>query len=313
MIMFDKDFFDNLLKGKSGYYYAHLPKSGQSGRSPELLSEHSALTVSYAKIIVEAHNLDGIIKKLAEDSVPKKLNNISLIADTIEELFWKAIAFHDLGKINHEFQQKRMENNNPVIKVKHSFGSQHSIISAYLYLALFFYDFQALQLSDEEQTFLVNAAFYLCNPIIQHHSPTIGKCQNENEWSEQQDGEYICGKEIEKLRPYLQIIDCQLNDEQIEAFHESVLGNTNFIFDTYNQKLSEDDCGFPLFALIKLLYSLLTAADYLATAHYMNGWQNMISDFGILGESTKNKIVNYARNSKPYNKQTYSDIAKGKT
>lgn len=311
--MFDNVFFDNLLKGKGECYYAHLPKSEQSGRRPELLSEHSALTVSYANKIVEAHNLEGIIKKLAEDSVPKKLNNRSLIADIIEDLFWKAIAFHDLGKINHEFQQKRMGNNNPIVKVKHSFGSQHSIISAYLHLALFFYDFQALQLSDEEQMFLINAAFYLCNPIIQHHSSTIGKCQNENEWSEQQNGEPICGKEIEKLRPYLQIIDCQLNDEQIGMFHEYLLGNTNHIFETYNQAIIEKDCGFPLYALIKLLYSLLTAADYLATAHYMNGWQNMISDFGILGESTKNKIVNNARNSKPYNKQTYSDIAEGKT
>ena len=311
--MFDKDFFDNLLKGKGGCYYAHLPKSEQSGRRPELLSEHSALTVSYAKKIVEAHNLAGIIKKLANDSVPKKLNNRDLLSNTIEELFWKAIAFHDLGKINHEFQQKRMGNNNPIVKVKHTFRSEHSIISAYLYLALFYNEFQTLQLTDKEQAFLINTAFYLCNPIIQHHSPTIGSCQNENDWSEQQNGENICRKELNALKPYLQIIDCQLNDEQIEAFHEYVLGNTNNIFETFNQAFTDKDCCFPLYALIKLLYSLLTAADYLATAHYMNGWQNMISDFGILSESTKNKIINNARNSKPYNKQTYTDIAEGKT
>lgn len=311
--MFDKDFFDNLLKGKGGCYYAHLPKSEQSGRRPELLSEHSALTVSYAKKIVEAHNLAGIIKKLAADSVPKKLNKRDLIANTIEDLFWKAITFHDLGKINHEFQQKRMANNNPIVKVKHSLGSQHSIISAYLYLALFYNEFQALQLTDEEQVFLINTAFYLCNPIIQHHSPTINRCQDETDWSEQQNGENICRKEINALKPYLQIIDCQLNEEQIETFHEFVLGNTNNIFETFNQAFTDKNCCFPLYALIKLLYSLLTAADYLATAHYMNGWQNMISDFGILSESTKNKIINNARISKPYNKQTYTDIAEGKT
>ncbi|MBQ9215105.1 MAG: hypothetical protein IJ150_14375, partial [Bacteroidales bacterium] len=78
--MFDKVFFDNLLKGKGECYYAHLPKSEQSGRRPELLSEHSALTVSYAKKIVEAHNLEGIIKKLANDSVPKQLNNRDLLS-----------------------------------------------------------------------------------------------------------------------------------------------------------------------------------------------------------------------------------------
>lgn len=311
--MFDKRFFDNLLKGNGGKYFAHLPKPEQQNRMPELLSEHSALTVSYAKKIVEAHNLESIIKQLADHSIPQSLNNRQLLSDKIEGLFWSAIAFHDLGKINHEFQQKRMANKTDIPKVKHSFGSQHSIISAYLYLALFFSDFQTLDLSYEEQIFLCNAAVYLSNPIVQHHSSIIGCCQEENDWSEQQNGETICRKEIEALKPYLKIIDCQLDDEQTNTFHEYVLGNTNSLFSRYNQDIAENDCGFPLYALIKLLYSLLTASDYLATAHYMNGWQNMISDFGILSECTKNKIINNARNSKPYNKQTYSDIAEGKT
>ena len=105
-----------------------------------------------------------------------------------------------------------------------------------------------------------------------------------------------------------------MSNETIDDFYQNYisLANSNCLFDWFNN-IVDKNCCFPLYALIKLLYSLLTAADYLATAHYMNGWQNMISDFGILSESTKNKIINNARISKLYNKQTYTDIAEGKT
>lgn len=313
MEKFDKSFFDKLFGEQSVRYFAHLPKPEQTGRKPELLSEHSALTFVYAQSLANVNDLNSIIERLINDSIPSKLSQRQLLAETMNKWFWRAIAFHDLGKINHEFQQKRMANKTDITKVKHLFGSQHSIISAYLYLALFFSDFLTLDLSDEEQIFLCNVAVYLSNPIVQHHSSIIGCCQEENDWSELQNGENVCRKDIVALKAYLQIIDCRLNNEQIEMFHDFVLGNTNYIFETFNRVFTDNDCGFPLYALIKLLYSLLTSADYLATAHYMNGWQNKISDFGILNEYTKNKIINNIQNTKSYNKQTFTDIVEGKT
>lgn len=309
--MFDKEYFDGLLKG--GNYYAHLPKPEQLGRKPELLSEHSALTVCYAHKIVDIHNYEPIIKQLAEDAVPKNVDNKQLVISKIIELFWCAIAYHDLGKINHEFQLKRMCNKDSGNKVKHSFGSGHSIISAYLYLALFYKDLP-LGLSETDDVFLCNVALYFSNPILCHHSSIISNCQVGDNWCESLNNKYVCRQEIDALKPYLQIINCQLSNETIDDFYQNYisLANSNCLFDWFNN-IVDKDCCFPLYALIKLLYSLLTAADYLATAHYMNGWQNMISDFGVLSESTKNKIINNARNSKPYNKQTYLDIAASKT
>ena len=47
---FDKDFFDGLIKD-SYKYYAHCVENGGECRH-ELLSEHSALTYSYARILL---------------------------------------------------------------------------------------------------------------------------------------------------------------------------------------------------------------------------------------------------------------------
>ena len=313
MEVFNKEFFDNLLKGNGDLYFAHLPKPEQKGSKPELLSEHSALTCAYAKKMVEVNDLFPIIQRLVNDSIPQKLKEKPLLAEMMEKMFWRAIAFHDLGKLNHQFQNNRMRNNADILKVEHEFGSQHSIISAYLYLALFFKDFMAEELSDEEQIFICSVAIYMSCPILQHHRPAIGYCQNDDEWSEKNSNEYVCRKSIMALRQYIHLIDCPLDDSGIDQFHDCFLSNANynFFFERYNN-ITEDTCGFPLYALVKLLYSLLTASDYLATAHYMNNWQNMLTDFGIMNESIKDKIIDNAHNSKIYNQKTFADADAGK-
>ncbi len=314
MELYDKSFFDTLLMGNGNLYFAHLPKPEQKGRKPELLSEHSALTITYAKEMVKANGLSPIIERLVNDSIPEKLADKQLLAEMMQKLFWQAIAYHDLGKINHRFQKEKMKNDVELLKVEHKFGSQHSIISAYLYLALFFNDIMATDLSEEEQVFICNVAIYMCNPILRHHKPIIPYCQNDDEWSEKQSDKYVCREDIAVLSQYIPLINSSLDNDSIEMFHDYFLGNANanFLFDNYND-ITESKCGFPLYALIKLLYSLLTASDYLATAHYMNGWHSMLTDFGILNESLKDKIIDNAHNSKDYNKKTYSDVDAGKS
>ncbi|MBR4265765.1 MAG: CRISPR-associated helicase Cas3' [Bacteroidales bacterium] len=310
MKLYDKAFFDNLLNGKSELYYAHLPKSEQAGRKPELLSEHSALTMEYARKIVENHHLADIITKLASDIIPENLENKQLLKETIEDLFWRAIAFHDLGKINHRFQQKIMQNPNPVCKVEHGFGSNHSLISAYIFLALFFPTLDNF-LSNEEKLFISTVAFYIACPIVKHHSPVLAECRSSKDWSENnEEGKRCCRKDIAALKDFLHIIKCTLNEEDIERFHKFFLGNIDYLFECFDE-IADKKFGFPLYALVKLEYSVLTAADYLSTAHYMNGWADMFDDFGVMDEVLRNKIITNAYNTKPYNVQTYKDLEQG--
>lgn len=311
MESYDKVFFDNLFKGDGELYFAHLPKPEQKWRKPELLSEHSALTFAYAKELVKVNGLSPVIKRLVNDSIPKKLTHQPLLAEMMEDLFWQAIAFHDLGKINHLFQEKRMNNNSSLFKVDHEFDSQHSIISAYLYLALFFDKFIKMDLTDEEQIFLSNTAIYLCNPIMRHHSSTIGQCQDESDWSEMQNGDYSCRKNVAALSQYLRAITCEVDGDLIEKFNEFFIGNVAFLFSKYNENLSETELGFPLYALVKLLYSLLTASDYLATAHYMNDWDVPMVGDGFINDELRNRITQNARSSKKYNSITYECVDNG--
>ena len=305
MQSFNVNSFDNLIFG-SNKYYAHLPKHNQVAKKPELLTEHSALVVSYAQQLVAANRLELIIEKLVVNSIPNYLPNRQLLAEMINELFWQAIAFHDLGKLNKGFQKNRMNNGNDLFFVKHSFENQHSIISVYLYLAIFFSKFVTLNLSDEEQIFLCNVAMYLSYPIYKHHSPTVEKEQDENNW---------CREDLYSLKPFLSLINNPLNEEQIKSFHTHLLANANhdFFFYHFNQTIFKTECSFPLYSLVKLNYSILTASDYLATAHYMNDWKEVLRDFGVMDESIKTKLIFNAQNLKPYNYNVYKALENGET
>lgn len=313
------DYFNGFITN-SKLYYAHLSE----GRNSELLSEHSALVYDYAKLLVDKQQLNSIILNLIDNTIPKHLSNKQLLAKCIETLFWQAIAFHDLGKVNKLFQQKRMKNNaQQLLSVTHSFESKHSVIGMYIFLANFWKEFLKLKLSDEEQIFLCNVALYMSYAIYMHHSPFLLKAQNneQHNWdvSDISDKEYfwvhanVKISDIFELKPFLSLFKIDLNEEQIEQFHICFLRKTDFrdLFDHYNVIVSKEENAFPLFSLIKLNYSLLTASDYLATAHYMNGWTEKVNDFGLIDSTLKNKIIKNIEESKNYNQRTYKAINNG--
>lgn len=303
MINFDIAYFEELIPSINSYY-AHIPKYEHNGNEAETLAQHSALVMAYTKKMVEAHDLYGIIRRLIGDSIPNTLNNKQLLADLIEKLFWQAVAYHDLGKLNEGFQRNRLNNKTSLFIVNHHFQNQHSVISVYLYLALFYSDFLKLELSDEEQIFICNIALYLSYPIYKHHSSKIEYTQDENNWD---------NEDLFELSPFLTLFNNPLDEDQIEDFHAFFLGNANFnfLFDRFNEYIFKNENAFPLYALIKLNYSLLTAADYMATAHYLNNWETMLTDFGTLDDKLRRKIINNTRTSKLYNKQVYEAIENG--
>jgi len=302
MQSFDNSFFEKLIPTVNDYF-AHLPKPEQVNRKPELLAEHSEMVMAYAQKIAEVHHLNGIIEKLIKDAIPENLKDKQLLANTINELFWQAIAFHDFGKLNCGFQRNRMHNKADLLKVKHPFQNQHSVISVYLFLALYFDDFLKMQLTNEEQIYICNVALYLSYPIYKHHSTSIEYAQDEKNWS---------NSDLFTLSPYLSLFNHSLNGKQIELLHHYFLGNANFnfLFDHFNERVFNTENAFPLYALIKLNYSLLTAADYLATAHYMNDWKSMLTEFGTLNNDLIEKIIINAQTHK-YNKKVFETIDNG--
>ena len=292
--IYDKSFFDLLIKN-SADYYAHLPKEGER-RKPETLSEHSGLTYAYAQSIIESLSLRPVLSRLTSLSIPPSLSKeADYITREVETLFMQAIAFHDLGKVNHKFQQMRMKNTTSCLKINHDFGWQHSIISMYIFLA-FYYSRTKLLEDPDLQDFLDTIAVFFSYSICQHHSPSLRNAQDVSLWNDER---------LFKLSSYLSLFIINLSD--IQCFHDYLLKNSASLFEIYNSKLATTESSFALYALLKLNYSLLTACDYLATAHYMNGWKKMISDFGVIDEAMKDRLIKNASSYK-YNKTIYENI-----
>lgn len=296
---YTKFFFDALIKDAE-YYYAHLPKDGEK-QLPELLSCHSKLTFDYACSIINNQSLEECIFKLIDLSIPSFVSDKKYALKEIHTLFYDAIAFHDLGKINVEFQSCVMKNkrNIDIEFYKHKFGSQHSVLSMYIYLALSLY--RILMVEDESiRIFLYGMAIYFSYNIVQHHSSMLFQSQNDIIWS---------NENLEELSPYLKLLNgYNFSDDFISKYH-FILQNTNCqannIFSQINYYTDTDP--FPLYVLMRLHYSILTSSDYLATAHYMNGWKNVITDFGVITKDLRNRIINNAFNYK-YNKDIYESL-----
>lgn len=292
-ICYDKRFFDRLIKNNSDYY-AHLPKDGER-RRPETLSEHSGLTYAYAQSLIESLSLKPVLSRLISLSIPPSLSKkADYIAREVETLFMQSIAFHDLGKVNHKFQQIKMKNAASCLKVSHDFKSDHSIISMYIFLAFYYSRTESLEDSDL-QDYLDNAAVFFSYSICQHHSPSLRNAQDASVWNDER---------LFKLSSYLPLFNINLSD--IQCFHDYLLKDSASLFDVYN-KLATSESSFALYALLKLNYSLLTACDYLATAHYINGWKEMISDFGVIDDAMKDRLIKNVSSYK-YNKAIYENM-----
>ena len=296
-ICYDKRFFDRLIKNSSDYY-AHLPKDGEQ-RKPETLSEHSGLTYAYAQSLIESLSLRPVLSKLISLSIPPTLSKkADYITREVETLFMQSIVFHDLGKVNHRFQQVKMKNAAPCLKVNHDFKSDHSSISMYIFLAFYYSRTESLKDSDL-QDYLDNVAVFFSYSICQHHSPSLRNAQDVSVWNDER---------LFKLSSYLSLFNINLSD--IQCFHDYLLKNSANLFNVYNDennKLVTPQSSLALYALLKLNYSLLTACDYLATAHYMNDWKEMISDFGVIDNAMKERLIKNVSSHK-YNKAIYENM-----
>lgn len=302
---YDVDYFNDLIHNSKNYF-AHLSKS-ENQCSNELLSEHSALVYAYARLIAGKQNLNSIIKNLIDGAIPVKIKiNRQLLTMKIENFFWRAIAYHDLGKVNREFQRARMNNDACLLDIHHKFGSGHSVIGMYIFLADFWQDFIRLKLSDEEQVFICNVVLYFSYSIYRHHDSNLDKAQDIYCWN---------NSDLYDLRPFITLFDIKLSDAQIEEFHKYFLrkANFDFLFQWFNGDVHDSINDFPLFALLKLNYSLLTSSDYLATAHYMNNWNEKLSDFGLIDFKLREKIIHNVTNTRDYNRKVYNYIESGKT
>lgn len=277
-------------------YWAHI----HTEKEPELLAEHIDLVNSYAGKLVNAHGLDKIIDNLIEEHT-KAWNN-EMMSEFLKTLFVHSIVFHDFGKINENFQLKRMSNKNFKAKTYSSLNPDygHSYLGAFIFLSYHISQILKSEFSQFEKSILISQCFFFAYPILQHHSPALFNVI-------ERDGLFIRFKDVlEELKPFLEDYQVELD----KTLLNSIFSNMEKIwFEIISSKLKTE--FFPLYALLKLNFSILTASDYLATHEYMNGNEqedSRTTDFGIL--ENRKRVIEICEHLKAYkhNAITYSEL-----
>lgn len=289
-------------------YLAHLPREVNGiplQVKPETLGEHMQLVLKNVGLICKMNGLYPIIEKLADDTVTLLgFTHSELATECIREMFVNAIVFHDFGKVNEYFQTDRMKNNDAAFqgRIPQIFSPKHghSELGAYIYTIYHLEKFNLLDIPEDDETDKVKLsvlAFFFSNTILLHHSPNIFKPSERVAKSQFLENWKRLDKYLKLYRGFPEV-----------GVSEGYFEHLKDIFEEFEQT----PCDFALFALLRLNFSLLTAADYLATGQYsydltLDGEK----DWGILSEEQRNRIIVAAENEKGYNKAAYQLFRQG--
>lgn len=281
-------------------YIAHLP-ANNSSQNAETIEEHSDLVYNYTQILIAEYELIPVIKNLLQNSF--KLQWTEAFTAEIIELFFESIYLHDLGKINPNFQVVKMKNCH-FKKEQFKFGTDHSLPG---YIAFIHFAFQkseklGLEMNEQMETVFLTLAILFGYQVAKHHASHLSNLPQylEDKFDFTDEDILKFNKDLEKL---LQNTNVSKSSEfNIEHFAPV----SAFMAQWLKQEVQN---SFPLFAIQKLHYSLLTASDYLATMHYMNNWgSELLKEFGTISTKLKEKIILNARTKKEYNRNVYDSL-----
>lgn len=233
--------------------FAHTKNNG---KEREFLTDHLDLVYEYFLKLYDEKNLHIPFERMAS-SFFKEEQAISLW----KELMCNAIYLHDFGKVNKEFQYKKMGNTDyQGDGIGHPY---HSMLSAYLYYHHYFSKIKATKLEKGNKDNLFIFLFINCYVISKHHS----HFDSLKEFHEK----FVEANNLYKEHPEIHQ-DYKLDNGtcRIPGF-DKIQG--------LMKKLEKWE-SIDLFIYSRLLYSCLCASDYYATGEYMNGKE--VTDFGVI-------------------------------
>ncbi len=287
-----RDVLDGLLpifRVLSKTYYAHLSKDKSD---KETLFEHSELVSKYCLRLMESHKIDHLLDSLIEKlMLLLPVKSEKELGYLFKEIFIAAIVYHDLGKVNPNFQVQKMENELFSLNNKLSLQSNHSLLGAYLFSNIFFKKtVENALFNDDEKLILYFSIHLFAGTIIKHHNPSI---DFSLEFENQQIDD--CYSFLETYRIFWD-----------ENFCSSFYQGAKDIFEGFRELVDNPEVYFDLIATTKLLYSLLTASDFYATNEFMT--KIKINEFGLLSKPEKEKLIERFKTVKPYNKDLYAKL-----
>lgn len=314
-------------------YKAHKkPKNEKDEKGEQIyetLLEHTKRTEKYFDKFWQLKKCDDILDRfcsvLWQDKMIKK-KDIEEAKIILKEMIEAIPIFHDLGKINPNFQIEKM-GNKEIIRDENFIETKHSFISAIIYLSYFRNKIVNIVKGRKIKDLLKEFILYHAYIIERHHSDIdkIGKFVGKinfkaNPDTEQAIKELPISKLIEAItKSKIYIKDLSLKkgstDNLIASFEDKKFINKN-------DKRRSEKQGIYICIYIRWLYSLLVASDYYATSEFMNGgsfnevddlnniqdWINVYENTDLMKNIRKYQNENYPMSMENLNKATNINI-----
>lgn len=261
--------------------HAHSPTEG-IGEKPETLEEHSALVMRYAQMLMSQNGVEAALQRalsvmrIGGNPLPEDAKRL------IVKFFWEAIYLHDLGKINPAYQRRVMRNT-WIGNKGTGYKSDHSLLSAILYLHIYLRKLDdlenapggALKTNKRKKkllfSFLRQTLYAFAYAVSRHHSYLDNP--------EEPNGKQYTVFEsrllelVEQIRHYPEMVEFYRDKEALleecQAAVNGVSIFSNIIKATNRRQYGCIDTSFVFYTLVKLLYSSLVASDFRATYHFM--------------------------------------------
>lgn len=266
---------DELLN-KNYTFYAH---------PNETIKEHTDKCLLFFDNISSAKGTYDIFENMAKELLKEDY-------DEYRELFWKmfinTIAFHDVGKINPAFQRIKMENAQfSSEKAVPEVGTEHSIISAIIYLQYFLPEIYEIE-NKKAKVNIRMLAYINAYVISRHHSKLADFQEFINDFKNEEGGKNALKKDavFHNIKKYI--------NSDIDLFETDYIDKSyKFVYKGFG---SDADYNICCYAYERLLYSMLVASDYYATTFqqegYVQEYYGTIDDIEKLFEIYKGTEVN---------------------
>lgn len=242
--------------------YAHRKEEG-GGEKRETLLEHTALSQKYFLMLMEKKELYDVFERFQERYLETEEQQVTFI---YEEMAANVVTFHDVGKINPLYQWKKMAHVwKKELQPGGNVGSKHSLISATIYMDYFLKRIMVVE--DAKIRKHLKDLVYVHSFLIARHHSAMEKFRDYLISYEYEDDGEPAGVGADVVE-WLKMWRLNTTDEEGKLSIRKKL------------KTSElpSEKQVILYAYTRLLYSLLTAADYYATSEFMNGTE--IQNFG---------------------------------
>lgn len=262
----EADILKKLVKNLNRYK-AHK-KSKDNEIIYETLLAHTELTNKYFFKFWQSKNSDEIFDRFCDvfwqkENIDNKLKNKA--KDLLKEIIMMIPIFHDIGKVNPNFQLMKLKVND--FKENEAYvNTHHSFLSS-----MFYMDYcRKLVYDEKNEDEIVNllAEFILYNGyIIARHHSELGSLTEFTKLINLDDDTYFS-----KLKRIINNEDIySVKIDFIKSDIEDMFRNLNKV-DKDAEKVGKRSIkqGVYLSIYIRWLYSLLVASDYYATSEFMN-------------------------------------------